>query len=185
METNLFGTYLTRTFSDIFPDLDTLKSSYEALPTSMQVVESDDDLERIFLLLMSKYKNSHICNTDEDQFILQFFTKLYINAPVYLKKTEILSAVRKLGMDEIQTGATAVYNHAYNPGVTGTSTSDPTELTFINDQNTTKYKKAKTDAYAEYLTLLKQDPTEAFLDRFKDLFLSIVEPYNELIFYGE
>lgn len=184
METNLFGTYLTKSFSDIFPDFDTVKEAYDLLPSKMKVL-SQDDLEFVFMLLMGEYKNSHISSLDEDQFILKFFTKTYEHAPVYLKRTEILKTVRELNMDEIQQGSTAVYNHAYNPGVTGTSTQDATELTFINDQNTTKYKKSKPEAIAEYLLLLKQDPTSYFIEQYKDLFITIVEPYNELIYYGE
>lgn len=190
MESNLFGTYLTRSFSDILPDIDTVYKTYKMLPKSMQVIgtftdDVNDDLERIFLLLMSRYKNSHIANTDEDQFILQFYTILYTYGPIYLKQCDIQAKLRSLNLDDIQKGTAAIYNHAYNPGVTGTSTQDATELTYINDQNTTNYKKGKVEAYADYLTLLRSNPTEAFLDQFKDLFLKIVEPYNELIYYGE
>ena len=56
------------------------------------------------------------------------------------------------------TGSKQIYNHANNPSTEpGTDTDE--ELAYINDQNTTKNKKSKLDAYALYNEVLKNDVT--------------------------
>lgn len=81
--------------------------------------------------------------------------------------------------DELFTGATQIHNHAYNPG-TAPSTNTLNELTAINEQNTSKNKKGKMDAYAMLIALLETDVTESFLNKFKKLFLTVVQPEEPL-----
>ena len=77
--------------------------------------------------------------------------------------------------DDLRESAKAIYNHSYNPS-TAPSTDTLDELTTINDQNVTKHKRSRTDAYALLLSLLETDVTGEFLDKFKKLFITIVEP---------
>ena len=70
MESNLFGTYLTLTFSDIWPDYDTFKDEYDELPTLMKsrITADEDSLELLYYLYSAKFMNSHIANLDVNQF---------------------------------------------------------------------------------------------------------------------
>ena len=87
--------------------------------------------------------------------------------------------MRELTSDQLLEGAKAIYNHAYNPSTTP-STASLTELTYINDQNTTNYKKSKMDAYTQLWNLLATDVTEYFLDRFSVLFKKFISPKTYL-----
>ena len=69
-------------------------------------------------------------------------------------------------------GAKAIYNKALNPE-TNPSTNDLTELTYINEQTTTNYKKSKMDALTQLWNLIATDVTESFLERFAPLFKRI------------
>lgn len=71
--------------------------------------------------------------------------------------------------EDLIQGSKAVYNTALNPG-TAPSTDTLDELTYINQQNTTKYKKTKLEGYALLLDLLESDVTSDFIDSFKKLF---------------
>lgn len=192
MESNLFGEFITYKFSDVWPDYNTFKTSFNNLPKSFQnhiigkktssgITLDTDSLETLYYLIAGQYKNSHIANTDLDQFQALFFNTMYQNTQAYLKKQEIRDNLLALTDDEILAGTTTVFNHAYNPS-TEPSTGSTNELDYVNDQNVTKYKKAKVDAYSMYLSEIRSDPTETYLGKFKPLFLMIVEPYNEIIF---
>lgn len=84
-----------------------------------------------------------------------------------------------MDIEELQKSSMAIYNHSMNPSTApGTTTDDI--LKTINDQNVTKHKRSKTDAYALLLSLLEDDVTGVFLDKFKKLFLIVVSPENPL-----
>lgn len=51
-----------------------------------------------------------------------------------------------------------------------------TELKYINQQNTTNYKKSLPEAYAILIELLNTDVTSRFLAQFAKLFLKVVSP---------
>ena len=95
--------------------------------------------------------------------------------PTWEKRLEIQKELRNLNIEELQKSATAIYNHSYNPS-TEPSTQTLEELRTINDQNVTKHKRSKTDAYALLLSLLETDVTEEFLSKFKKLFIQVVSP---------
>ena len=77
--------------------------------------------------------------------------------------------------DEILAGTKAINNHAYNPQTTPTTETEE-ELEYINEQNTTKYKKSKLDGYALLWAILNDGVTETFLREFRYHFLVVVEP---------
>lgn len=114
---------------------------------------------------------------------------MYIYTSTYLKREEIRSKLLSITDAEIITGTSTIYNHAYNPA-TGIQNSDGStsgmastaELGYINEQNTTNYKRNKIEAYGQYLATITSDPTEMYLAQFNPLFITIVEPYNELLY---
>lgn len=179
---NLYGTYDTIKFTDMFESLDTFKNEYNELPTSLKVM-SDSELNTIYYLLYANYGNSHIANSDTNQFKYKLFTTIFMYGPIWAKKLEIQSAIRALSLDsdDILLGAKTIYNHSYNPSTTP-STGSLEELTTIDDQNTTNYKLSKLDGYSRLYDLIANDVTKSFVDKFKTLFLKIVEPQRPLLF---
>ena len=96
----------------------------------------------------------------------------------------MLEKLRNLSEDDIIKGSKAIYNHAYNPG-TEPTTATLEELEAINEQNTTNYKRSKLDAYGTLIDLLETDVTSAFLDKFKRLFITVVEPQKSLYYEND
>lgn len=180
---SLYGNYRTRTFSDVFPSADTFLAQWRDCPLGAGCL-TDDETNKIWFLLASKYMNSHICYSDENQFKFMLFQLLYANGPTYCKKMDIQEKLRNLTDSEIVLGTKMIYNHAFNPN-SAPSTSTLTEIETINDQNTSNTLRGKLQAYGELHSLLNTDLTNQFLRKFKDLFLKIVEPQLPLWYVSE
>ena len=96
----------------------------------------------------------------------------------------VQKALRDLTIDDIRLGSKAIYNQAMNPS-TEPSTSTLEEITYINQQNTTNYKKGPLDGYAMLLNLLNTDVTKEFIDKFKVCFKVFVAPERPLLYVTE
>lgn len=172
------GNYRTRTFKQIFSDSDTFAEEYGESGINFGDYGASFDTNQLTLiygLLYARYGNSNIASDDENQFKYKVFTTIFMYAPTWFKRLEVQKALRELSLDELQLGSKAIYNSAMNPS--GQPTTDTVEeLKYINQQNTTKYRKGKLDAYGMLLELLETDVTEKFIGKFKKLFITIVQP---------
>ena len=169
----VYGNYRTRKFADIWPSADAFIQDYQAsaIPQKLKVA----DATTLYYLLYARYGNSSIANSDENQFKYKIFSTIYIGGATWAKKQEIQSKLREMTEDEILAGTKAINNHAFNPQ-TAPTTSTVDELEYINEQNTTKYKKSKLDGYALLWAILNDGVTERFLREFRYHFLVVVEP---------
>ena len=169
----VYGNYRTRKFADIWPSADAFIQDYQAsaIPQKLKVA----DATTLYYLLYARYGNSSIANSDENQFKYKIFSTIYIGGATWAKKQEIQDKLRAMTEDEILAGTKAINNHAYNPQ-TAPTTDTVEELNYINEQNTTKYKKSKLDGYALLWAILNDGVTETFLREFRYHFLVVVEP---------
>lgn len=169
----VYGNYRTRKFADIWPSADAFIQDYQAsaIPQKLKVA----DATTLYYLLYARYGNSSIANSDENQFKYKIFSTIYIGGATWAKKQEIQDKLREMTEDDILAGTKAIYNHAFNPQ-TAPTTNTVDELEYINEQNTTKYKKSKLDGYALLWAILNDGVTETFLREFRYHFLVVVEP---------
>ena len=170
---SVYGNYRTRKFADIWPSADAFIKDYQAsaIPQKLKVA----DATTLYYLLYARYGNSSIANSDENQFKYKIFSTIYIGGATWAKKQEIQDKLREMTEDEILAGTKAINNHAHNPQ-TAPTTDTVEELEYINEQNTTKYKKSKLDGYALLWAILNDGVTERFLREFRYHFLVVVEP---------
>ena len=170
---SVYGNYRTRKFADIWPSADAFIQDYQAsaIPQKLKVA----DATTLYYLLYARYGNSSIANSDENQFKYKIFSTIYIGGATWAKKQEIQDKLREMTEDEILAGTKAINNHADNPQ-TAPTTDTVEELEYINEQNTTKYKKSKLDGYALLWAILNDGVTERFLREFRYHFLVVVEP---------
>ena len=145
--------------------------------TSDNTLITDVNIKLIWNLLYSRFANSPIANKDEDQFKNKVFATIFQYAPTWQKELDIQKKLRGMNLDsgDLFLGTKMIYNHAYNPS-TEPSTASLEELTKIDDQNTTHYKKGVLEGLNYLDDLLKNDVTEAFMNRFKKLFKQFVTP---------
>ena len=174
-----YGSYRTRTFAQILPSFDAFNEKYKDSRIPAKI--SDESAQTLYYLLYARYGNSHIAYDDENQFVYALLSTIFMYGPTWERRLQIQDELRGLSEDELIQGSKAIYNHAYNPG-TAPGTSSLGELPYINDQNTTNYKKNKITAYADLIALLETDVTEPLLYRFKKLFITIVAPDYPLLY---
>lgn len=179
MNNLLYGNYRTRTLNDIYSKYSEFENDfnmYKGIGLNPNFT-SQTTPQTIFYLLSGKYGNSHIANSDENQFKLKLFSTIFQFGPTWEKRLDIQSKLRGMNETDILTGSKQINDHAYNPS---TEPSGPNvvngEITSVNEQSKIKYTKSKVDAYASLYAMLETDVTEDFLGRFKRLFLTIVEP---------
>ena len=179
---SLYGNFRTRTFAEIWNEEEAFESDYNdnGIPTTI----SNVSIKTLFYLLYARYGNSNIASSDENQFKYKVFSTIFMYAPAWEKRLEIQKKLINLTDEEIIKGSTAVYNSALNPSQ-APSTDTLEEIAYINQQNTTKYKKSKMDAYATLYSLIETDVTEQLIERFKKLFITVVEPDGPLWYKTE
>ena len=170
---SLYGNYRQVKFTDVWQTAESFVSDYKN--NGIETTISDKTATTLYYLLYSRYGNSVLASSDTNRFKYDVWATIFSYGPTWEKRLEIQNKLRNLTDDELFPGATQIYNHAYNPG-TAPSTNTLDELTAINEQNTSKNKKGKMDAYAMLIALLETDVTESFLDKFKKLFLKVVQP---------
>lgn len=168
-----YGNYRTRKFTDIWPKVEDFLNDYNN--NGIKTTVSQENTQTLYYLLYSKYGNSHIASSDENQFKYKVFTTIFAYGPTWEKRLEIQETLRGLTQDELLQGSKQISNHGYNPS-SEPSTATLEELITINEQNTSQYKKSKLDAYTLLIGLLETDVSMQFINRFKDLFLKIVQP---------
>jgi hypothetical protein len=175
-----YGGFRSRTFSDVFPTVGDFQALYDEAEIPQKLANSKS-IPTIYYLLYARYGNSHISYSDENQFKYALLSKIFMYGPSWEKRLDIQDKIRALTEQDIMTGGKAIYNHAFNPG-TPPSTDTLEELTSINDQNTSNFKKSKLDGYSALIALIETDVTESFISKFKDLFIKITAPDYPLLY---
>lgn len=175
---NLVQTTNRMTFTDVWQEVSDFTTEYKESPfydtTNFNI--SDGSINLTFYLLYNRYGNSTIVNDDLNQFKFKLFGTIMQYGPTWEQKVKIQAKLRSLGLDdtsEIYKGSKAIYNHAFNPE-TAPATGDLEEINYINDQNTTNYKKSKLEGLAILAESLKEDVTSTYIDKFRKLFKQVL-----------
>ena len=176
---NLLPQYDTKLFTDIYETLNDFIYDYNNI--GIPKIISVESASTLYYLLYGKFGNSPIANLDENQFKYKLFSVIFMYGPAWEKRLDIQDKIRQLSADDLLQGAKAINNHALNPE-TDPSTLAPDELPYINEQNTTQYKKSKMDAYGQLWSLISTDVSAEFLAKFNDCFKKFVKPANPLIY---
>lgn len=174
--------YSTKLFTEIYDNANAFYADYTT--NGITPVISEANAKLLFYLLYGRYGNNPIANWDETQFKYKLFSIVFMYGPTWEKRLDIQSKLRNLSDDELMKGSKAIHNSAYNPE-TAPTTQTLEELTYINNQNTTNYKRSKLDAYTMLLELLETDVTEEFLGKFKVCFKQFVAPERPLLYETE
>lgn len=182
LNNSLYGNYRQRSFTQIWENVDSFLGDYQN--AGIPALISQTSATTLFYLLYARYGNSTIASSDENQFKYKVFTLIFMYGPTWEKRVDLQDQIRQLDIEELKKGSTAIYNKAFNPE-TAPTTQTLEEIVTINEQNVNKYKRSTAEAYALLINLLETDVTAYFLDRFKSLFLTVVEPQLPLWYVTE
>lgn len=174
--------YNTILFTEVWEEPESFITDFKGSVFN-QIPELDENiLELVFGLLYAKYGNNPIANNDVNQFKAKVFSVLFSYGPTWLKRLDIQEKLRNLSDEDILKGGKAIYNNALNPDGSP-ATQSLEELSRINSQSTTNYKKSRMDAYAQLWDLLDTDVTTEFINKFKICFKQFVRPEEPLLYY--
>lgn len=179
---SLYGSYRQKRFTDVYQSVEEFLADYKdcGIPTTI----SDNSAQTLFYLLYGSYGNDIVASSDINRFKYKLFSIIFQYAPNWEKQLEIQNKLRGLTEDDIRLGSRQIYNTAQNPS-TEPSTDTTDELQYINNQNVTKNQRGVLEGYATLLSLLRTDVTQEFLNRFRKLFLTIVQPEEPLLYITE
>ena len=187
MMESYYGSYRTRTFAEIFPSFTDFENAYNASKLAIKFTPDGKEglsLSQLYYMLYAHYGNSHIAYSDENQFKYYMYTLIYQYGPTVIRKREIRCELLKLTDEELIAGGKAIYNTALNPG-TAPSTATLEEVLTINQQNTTNYKKSKVEGLSTFLEMIGDDPVDAFIHKFRQLFIQVLSPDYPLLYTTE
>lgn len=179
---SLYGSYRQKRFTDVYESVEEFLADYKdcGIPTTI----SDNSAQTLFYLLYGSYGNDIVASSDINRFKYKLFSIIFQYAPNWEKQLEIQNKLRALTEEDIRLGSRQIYNTAQNPS-TEPSTDTTDELQYINNQNVTKNQRGVLEGYATLLSLLRTDVTQEFLNRFRKLFLTIVQPEEPLLYITE
>ena len=179
---SLYGSDRQKRFTDVYERVEDFLADYKdcGIPTTI----NDNSAQTLFYLLYGSYGNDVVASSDINRFKYKLFSIIFQYAPNWEKQLEIQNKLRGLTEDDIRLGSRQIYNTAQNPS-TEPSTDTTDELQYINNQNVTKNQRGVLEGYATLLSLLRTDVTQEFLNRFRKLFLTIVQPEEPLLYITE
>lgn len=163
----------TKIFTEIFESQETFLEEWKSCGLYKSSLLKETSVKWLYCMLYAKYGNSAIANWDINQFKYKVYSIMFQYGPTWEKRLDIQERLRSLKEEELLKGSKAIYNQALNPS-TEPTTSTLEEITTINAQNTTNFKKSVMEGYELLLGLLETDVSEEFLRRFKPLFATFV-----------
>ena len=180
--------YTTKTFADVWKDYLAFSTDYATLMPlvsgGLATPLNSDNQQAIYYLLYARYGNTPIICEDEFQWKMKIMSIIITYGPTWQRKKAIQVSMRALEEADLLQGAKQIYNHAFNPSTTP-STSDLEELDHINDQNTSNNKKSKMEAYSILWANLHVDATDEFIQKFNKCFSRFVGEQFPTIFVTE
>ena len=184
MNNEMIPQYSTKLFCEIWDNVNAFLDDYQAMNDGIPNTITVYKAKTLFYLLYARYGNNPIANYDETQFKFKVMSIIWQYGPTWQKRLEIQDKLRNMTDDELMAGAKQIYNHAFNPSA-DPSTSGLEELEFINDQNTSNYKRGKLEAFGTLWEILKVDVTNEFLNKFLVCFKKFAQPARTWIYPTE
>lgn len=179
---SLYGNYRQVKFTDVYETADAFLADYGAIGLPKTI--TDTSANTLFYLLYGRFGNDIIASSDTNRFKYRLFSIVWQYGPAWEKKLDIQKKLREMSENDLLTGNRQIYNTASHPATApGTGTDE--ELPFIDNQNTSKARRGKLEAYDMLYNMLDSDVTQEFLNKFQKLFLTIVEPEEPLYYITE
>ena len=182
--------YNTKLFTDVFDNATDFITEYKAsgIPymTSDNLTQlvSDANLQTLYYLLYARHGNDPITQLDENQWKYRLYSIIFQYGPTWQKRLKLQEDYRALTLDDLKAGSKAIYNRALNPSG-APSTDALTEIEYINEQNTTNYKRSVAEALTIQWDALRVDVSELFLKQFDKLFKTFVSHERPTLYIEE
>ena len=163
---SLYGNYRQVKFTDVYETADEFLADYGAIGLPKTI--SDTSATTLFYLLYGRFGNDIIASSDTNRFKYRLFGIVWQYGPAWEKKLDIQQKLREMSEKDLLTGNRQIYNTASHPATApGTGTDE--ELPFIDNQNTSKARRGKLEAYDMLYHMLDSEETQELHNKYKKL----------------
>lgn len=181
MDDLMTKTYLTRTYSEIYPELSFFQTDFDKF---CNVELSEEEQEELWLLIMSKYGDSHVRFTNENLFALRLFKEVNCYWPMVQAIRRDQKRLRDATNEDFQKGG----EMTTNTGAHNTSdlkTNADSGSVQLNAQNVTNTKRNELGVIIDRQLAYRADEEDRFLDGLKPLFIQILQAQRDLLYVTE
>lgn len=167
-------------FKNLLPDFDTYKKYRdEYIPDFLQTSESNQQF--LYRLIYNNFCNCSVAFDTPDAFYRNFYLKLWDVGDCYIEKIEKIKLLKSISIDELSTELETITNFAQNDNEL--NSSPLTELLpYITSQTNSRSKLNKALAINRAIEMYRENATFEFLNKFKNLFLTLLG--NSVILYN-
>lgn len=173
----------TRTFFQIIPtlgDFDTYR--FEFGNTDIKNL-SPDDLNDLYLLIASRYGDSHVRYTNEKLFLMALFREINCRYPRVFAWERDQKRLRDALTSEFQTAG----NIVHNVGSDNTQNKTNAEIGTVklDAQTVTNQSTGELNVLISRIESYRSGEEDRFLNELAFLFLHIIRPMADLLFISE
>lgn len=170
----------TRTFKfkDLLPDFDTFMMKYnEFAPEIRDDGEDINDMQTAYNLIFAKYCQSSVAFDRPNDFYRHFYSIFWDEFAYFISKLNLIKELRHATPTELLTEYETITNVAANNNEV--VYSPLTEIIpYITTQSSTTSKSNKINAIVRGIQAFRSNEGKYFVDKFKNLFLSIFPNYG-------
>jgi hypothetical protein len=175
---------MTKAFLDIFKDADEFKTKIKSILNIMNYEYADNfDSEKLYILLLGRYGNAHINDTDEYLSLCKFASIIFNHYENLKLRVKYISRIRELEeTGELADGGATINTMLSSPEVSGINPDDII-MPYTNNKNV--YYKQMSNI--ERIKILYDSITDNlyinYIEKFKKCFLNIIVNTTPLYYY--
>lgn len=167
-------------FKNLIPDFESYKKYRdEYIPDFIDLTENNQLF--LFRLIYNNFCNCSVAFDTPDSFYRNFYLKLWDVGESYISKLEKIKLLKSISIDELTTELESITNFAQNDNELNTAPLTDL-LPYITNQTNSRSKLNKALAINRAIELYRENACFEFLNKFKNLFLTLHG--NDVILYN-
>lgn len=170
----------TRTFKfkDLLPDFDTFIRKYnEFAPESLNDDSDINGMRTAYILIFAKFCQSSVAFDRPNDFYRQFYSILWDEFEYFNSKLILIKQLHRVSPSDLITEYETITNVAANNNEVVDSPLTEV-IPYISTQSSSTSKSNKINAIVRGIQAFRSNEGKYFVDKFKNLFLSIFPNYG-------
>lgn len=165
-------------FKNLLPDFDTFVDKYNCFaPEQLELVGDISELKVAYNLIFSKYCQSSVAFDRPNDFYQHFFSIFWNEFDYFNEKLKLIKMLRHTNTSELLTEYETITNVASNNNEILDSPLNNV-IPYISTQSSSTSKANKIAAIVRGIQSFRSNEGQYFVDKFKNLFLSIYPNYG-------
>lgn len=165
MNNMCFAVYVSKTFTDVYPDVD---SFVQAQKETGLIKISDDSLRTLYSLIYAQYGDRDVLADTDRQFNYQIASKIYQYGQAWEAKVKVQDTITEFNEEDLTMSGRSILNSANTAGERPQNYDEV--INKIQAQNVSTSRKGKLDAYMSLADSIEDYHTKEFISKFEELF---------------